>query len=875
MLSSAPVVHVLPNINLKETPIPYDGLDPSRQITLGDLHANGLRLVNTLIREGIFKQKPGGRSVDSLYQELQGAYYNRPDGYPNEETETDFYLKAIDLLDQFDVDIEACGLLRLIGDVLCDRGRSDAFVLKILEKLHHAGLNYTFMVGNHDASYLRVLMQNGFAVDPGIYPCPSYENIARNDSIKSEVFNTDFAKEIIFPHMKLIDYVLHDDGENKTISLFTHAPVGMEVIRGLCRHYRVEASDLDSVTGLAKAIDAINDAFQAGGIEKFHAANHPELQAYQSVAPDIVAGKKVSSFPIQRLIWNREHEDCDYELELKDGAKVHYTFGHNTGISRDPDQSFQQICIDNETGKEHFGDLNDTQPRLIQTQRDAGYPENECYLNYDIYEAIHEPTRFLFKIEILSDEQLCQLLETILSKTTISQRWRRLETFVKKMNPEHAARLDTILPGRVKLEALLGKAAFHSVSDMVKGLKNKPQSVFQRVISDLEKAVVLPEDELEFDSAYDGFIHYFHRENALKLERYFVGLMEQIDGGNLPRTDLLNLLHLCIDHKNWDRFYPIVALLGAPLEEDKDSVFSCLKIAVEKNAPLGAIALLMRHHGSFDEVMTEESEEIAEGDETPFEPDFFADFEVGVDDSPKLQLLKLAIKHKDESLTVLKYISKCISGNLSTKDQAELLEFIFEVMDYDDSVFKCILASGLIDSINSEVWVGEKRLPIFLALYAHGASSEVIELAFGLLKDHQKKSLMAKAVTSALIDSDIIKIRALPLFFPGVMKSKSQFTGKMVIEDLLNSPKIDIVNFAIKSLSEFPENDRQSLLDKASVYASDKGREHILQRLTVEIDKFYKPAQPSSLSTPIYDTGLGHDSRVNRYKEGEKKEESL
>lgn len=724
VLSSAPVLQVVPNINLTETPRAYVGLDPNREVTLGDLHANSLRLLNTLIREGILKEKPGGRTIDDIYQTLQEAYYERPDRAPDEVAENACYDIFSELLEHLDVDTKACGLLRLIGDVLADRGRNDGLTLRIFQKLHQAGMPFTYIMGNHDADFFESLTKDAMPT-LGASQAGSLYNARCSSKIKKEVLNKDFITENVFSHMKLIDYVIHDDGVNKTISLFTHAPVGFEVLRGLCLLYKINAPDLETLDGLITVIDEINKEFQSRGIRRF-------VDDMMDYVDDSHEDKEMAIQPINNLLWNREHDECDYILTLKDGVKVHYTFGHNKGLSKVSKEAKQQICIDNETGKEGAGSrFNDQVERIVQTQKGAGYPESQLYPNYSVYCQIAHPTNTLGNFHLLNDEHKCQLLETILSNTKLYQRWYTLVEFIKKIDDEVVANLDAILPSKPNLYTLLqlfrGYTSIKDLFDDLKDCKSKRlKPIFTKMDGSsgflmFQSLVASQEQSSEERSSIERFYYHINRHDLGLMEIAYADILVDRRDEDLSSEHLFSLLESCGNKGHWDYFLRFFGLLATPSGDDKEAFFHLLKTVIKHKAGLPIVLLIESHLGKLNEAQ-------------------------------QLEMFQMAIKSKTDDKAVLKHLLKPLSEEKVADFLQEIANAAFKNHEFEWIVTIAEVFPSVLNSKNS--LTGSKFVEELLMCSVSKANEFALSMLY-LCSDKEKSDLLQAAYKKALDNDDV------------------------------------------------------------------------------------------------------------------------
>jgi hypothetical protein len=124
--------------------------------SVGDMHGNSMKLLHIAIRLGLITLEPqldGQGSVkapQALYVELSGIYARAA----IELTDEDF-LRFKQIVDQFAAGPNANTLLlRLIGDLLADRGSNDMLTLLVLDKFRELRLKYCITASNHDREFI-------------------------------------------------------------------------------------------------------------------------------------------------------------------------------------------------------------------------------------------------------------------------------------------------------------------------------------------------------------------------------------------------------------------------------------------------------------------------------------------------------------------------------------------------------------------------------------------------------------------------------------------------------------------------------------------------------------------------------------------------
>ena len=115
----------------------------NRQVTIGDLHGNAMKLMFMLVKEGI-----AAEVTKEDYINLVRIYLKSVDKLTKKDIE-DFNL----ILDKIKFNTQTA--VRLIGDELADRGSNDYFTLKILEKLHTCKVPVEIIISNHSIEFLQ------------------------------------------------------------------------------------------------------------------------------------------------------------------------------------------------------------------------------------------------------------------------------------------------------------------------------------------------------------------------------------------------------------------------------------------------------------------------------------------------------------------------------------------------------------------------------------------------------------------------------------------------------------------------------------------------------------------------------------------------
>ena len=313
---------------------PYNHLTDN--LTIGDLHANALKLINILIQNGIadIKVDPANDRAKQaeIYARLVSAYYS------NNLEEFNAILAAHL---QFS---SSSPCLCFIGDTLSDRGKNDLFIFQLYKLMHDHNIKYKILLSNHDCGFLNAYFKYLerqqasqenvlFKYDPNEVVVIPSESLAAMCRYFSEQGNfdqqnnmIDLFKRYYLPNLKLIGYEL--DSVTNTFTLSTHAPFGLADIKRLANYLKVELTLDATLTSkiLITAIDEINSRLK-GLIEsgEIYGITH-------KLADDQVAN------PIYNIMWNRvKNYDSENFIEAMNGLNFRYQHGHDWPTCKIPE----------------------------------------------------------------------------------------------------------------------------------------------------------------------------------------------------------------------------------------------------------------------------------------------------------------------------------------------------------------------------------------------------------------------------------------------------------------------------------------------------------------------------------------------------------
>lgn len=307
-----------------------EGTKEATNITIGDLHANFVKLLFFLKHEGICDV------ADDIYKRLLELYFISPQVIS--VTELDEFCT---LLEDITI-INTNTLVRLIGDELADRGNQDYFILKLLRHFIKQGVHFEILLSNHGLEFIEAY--ESFDEDELFVPKSGmfllYDDLLNHSMnglerlLERELISPIEVLRLIElyykPSLKLISYTL--DPHTPGIILYAHAPIGLEIIRGLAFRFEVPYED-HTLLHLAKTLDQINQAF--------------DVYVKQNKIHELYHEDDFSNY-IYAITWNRDYDILE-RPEQVNGYRIEYVHGHD---SRDPQQMEPHIHnLDNLLGK--------------------------------------------------------------------------------------------------------------------------------------------------------------------------------------------------------------------------------------------------------------------------------------------------------------------------------------------------------------------------------------------------------------------------------------------------------------------------------------------------------------------------------------------
>ncbi len=311
-----------------------NNLPNNTEITIGDLHGNTQKLVYFLIKNNVVIIS------NNDYQDFIKIYKT-----PAELLSKEDIINFNKIINKFVFNTKY--KLRFLGDDLADRGMNDYYTLKIFKALDEAFVKFEITPSNHNKFFLEAYERNQQSFDYNPYGPGRYENIVRsmlnlgkiisNNLIdKQEVL--DIVKNNYLKHLVLPGITVNN--KKNEITIYTHAPIDLNIIRNLAISLDLEYKDHD-LAAITSSINAINSKIKSWIINRQLSSQYNELLNKHKI--------QNNPCPLEQILWNRNYSilNCVNHLENKPYT-INYVHGH--------DSLPTMINLDNTFGK---GDNND------------------------------------------------------------------------------------------------------------------------------------------------------------------------------------------------------------------------------------------------------------------------------------------------------------------------------------------------------------------------------------------------------------------------------------------------------------------------------------------------------------------------------------
>lgn len=296
---------------------------------VGDLHANAIRLLYFLIHFGYVECN------QKLYDQLVTAYQNKD------------LLQFERYLNEVQVSPQTGTRLILIGDTLCDRGKSDYMILNVYALLAKAEVDFNIILSNHDLDFLNQYASDfrpgeDFSLSDPTQRC-SYESELLMIPLYKEKIKL-WVKHVYLPRLKIFSYDTIQDAGNSGVIIYSHAPLDLKLLFRCAKFLHIQNPLLSGTTGdqfaertqtdtqyqILSMIDDINRSF-ADKVEsnpKYHLSTKFMEQSY-----------------LFDLVWQRE---SSYFIRPSKNPVVQLmnVFGHVGSHFRAPQNTTMLVNLD-------------------------------------------------------------------------------------------------------------------------------------------------------------------------------------------------------------------------------------------------------------------------------------------------------------------------------------------------------------------------------------------------------------------------------------------------------------------------------------------------------------------------------------------------
>lgn len=300
------------NVDIYQLPA-VENQQKGSQFTMGDLHGNAIKLLFMLVKQGV-----ATHISEKDYRKLVKIYCT-----PTEELSTMVLAKFNAILAKIHF---CCDYgIRLLGDELADRGSNDYFTLKILEKLNVHHVPVEIMVSNHSIEFIEAYeTQDSFnRIMLSEEHAASMQNlqilIAAGVITRQEILA--IANKAYKAMLRVISYTLSDNKQE--ITIFSHAPIGLNTIKSLAQQQGVAYKDKTAVE-LAQTIDTLNWKFQ-----QYVQDNMVHTLYQYNYNRDGYAGHSGCDVPFEFIMWNRQYDVLERPVSHL-GYQLNFVHGHDS-----------------------------------------------------------------------------------------------------------------------------------------------------------------------------------------------------------------------------------------------------------------------------------------------------------------------------------------------------------------------------------------------------------------------------------------------------------------------------------------------------------------------------------------------------------------
>ncbi len=443
--------------NLSETPSARYAGPPINQCTEGDLHGNTIRLLDALYYYDVIDID------DASYSAIVRAYakvFNRSASTADES-------ELLALLQNHVIVKNKQLVVRLIGDVIADRGVNDAFTLTLLNSIIEQGANVRSMISNHDliamkclagatsiedverrihehASFFGARHQNGQRFGQGDSFLKLFASLKAGQVSFNQIKQQ---SERYFKTMLLLDY----SEENGKLTLYSHAPMNFPYLAPkLAEQFGIAPPNIRDNDAVKRFIHEINLRFQA---------------VVQSNDSHLIDTFFAAHEPASEIILRREKELANNKGGGFDCTRQFlYCYGHDkrhdetTGHEIAPDNAQDVIRIDNASGKKSItSDENETS--YACEGRFSVMPSSRMTLNTDLLgEMLTNRVKNKFTLARIGILTVTARQETTRLIQEVERKLQGILLANDANNPLHQAKTEKLQQERTLLQAVLSSS---------------------------------------------------------------------------------------------------------------------------------------------------------------------------------------------------------------------------------------------------------------------------------------------------------------------------------------------------------------------------------------------------------------------------------
>lgn len=509
---------------MSRIPQPLPRSEYATHISIGDIHGNAIKLIYTLIEEGVLSL-----NNPEDYLQLFEIYKKNP------------YLISANDLTIFqaiigNMRVDSSRSITLVGDELSDRGNNDYYTLLVLQKLAQSQLSINITLSNHSFEFIKDYERNSFTGKARLGSGQAKSLAHMKTFIDRGLINEDDVRTMVhdayIPMVKAIDYRLDEHGE---LILYTHAPVGLETIEALAKLYNISYKD-DSIDTLIQTIDCIN------AIVKERFANKSISNDMNAQLTGYVRGAPIPpTYPLQRLTWNRVVE---HNLNTNPSGRFKITFvhghiGEGSVLDTNGNRVESHINLDNHLGKSPYS-LNDTMDFITRDSIEFSAMEYYAKKGIELLQAIKTelaklPSRDK-KVYLTVKKTIASLLAGTSSPIVITQDDIATISGTVDSIAKGPATLEALsLAVACKLEALGNTCHFDDLAEKgetmgasITGQRNDEQENHSLPSTSKNNSAEIDEIEEMFNRQFDAAMDAINHKSPKETEGFAARLVQSI-----------------------------------------------------------------------------------------------------------------------------------------------------------------------------------------------------------------------------------------------------------------------------------------------------------------------------------------------------------